>query len=291
MFLTVDILRRLNACEQGVKYIERFYPNGAELIDIINDRHINKDFLHWGREYLTVNSTELEAYKTVCGIVNTPIFWYCVDVVDSNHVVHSKQVKNSIGVFNSIEVSDSSDIIHGENVRESHQIFYSSFIDRGLRVVKSSNVYNSSNIFNSNTVNESKSVIDSMDIFTSSEIVNCKSVTDSHFCQNCTNIKHCLFCEGISNVEYHLFNKPVSKERYEMFVRQYLQLIKGELTFVHDWPKNILVEVHIAPTRKFDDWYSVIPESFWKWAATLPGYDELLLYKITMLSEFILGGI
>ena len=63
MFLTIDVLRRLNACEQGIKYVERFYPNGVELVDIINDRHINKDFLHWGREYLTVNATEMEAYK------------------------------------------------------------------------------------------------------------------------------------------------------------------------------------------------------------------------------------
>ena len=68
MFLTLETLKRLNACEQGTKYIERFYPNGAELIDIINDKHISKEFLHWGREHLTVSEEELRAYCHACRI-------------------------------------------------------------------------------------------------------------------------------------------------------------------------------------------------------------------------------
>lgn len=58
MFITADILREYEACGPGLKYIERFYPNGAEMIDLIRDRHIHKSFLHWGREHLTVTEEE-----------------------------------------------------------------------------------------------------------------------------------------------------------------------------------------------------------------------------------------
>ena len=71
MFITADLLRKYGACEQGIKYIERFYPNGAEMIDVIRDRHISKDFLHWGREYLTHTPEELAAYFTACDIINS----------------------------------------------------------------------------------------------------------------------------------------------------------------------------------------------------------------------------
>ena len=50
MFIAPEMLRAHGACDQGIRYIERFYPYGAEAIDIIRDRHISKEFLHWGRE-------------------------------------------------------------------------------------------------------------------------------------------------------------------------------------------------------------------------------------------------
>ena len=54
MFIAPEMLRAHGACDQGIRYIERFYPYGAEAIDIIRDRHISKEFLHWGRENLNL---------------------------------------------------------------------------------------------------------------------------------------------------------------------------------------------------------------------------------------------
>lgn len=289
MLITAELLRKYKSCEQGIKYIERFYPNGAEMIDIIRDRHINKEFLHWGREYLTHTAEELEAYCEACKIVNTDGFWYSVNVSNSKNVVKSKNVQNGVGIFGSTDVLDSDDIVNSENVTNGHQIFYSTMVDDSEKVYKGTNVVNSVNICNSTMVANSRSVIDSKNVFYSLEIIGCDTVTESMFCQDCTNIEHCLFCYGLHDAQYCIFNKPVDKNRFEMIASQYTKWMIGLLTFIREWPCELLAETHVAPTRKFDDWYYPISEKFWKWVRTLPGFDSMLIYNITMLPEILSG--
>ena len=125
MLITTEVLRKHKGCEQGIKYIERFYPEGAEIMTLIRDRHINKEFLHWGREHLSVTDEELAAYCEVCRIVNTDGFWYSQDVRDSKYVIKSKNVEGSTSIFESNDIVDSTDVVGGENIEYSHQIFYS----------------------------------------------------------------------------------------------------------------------------------------------------------------------
>lgn len=285
MFITIELLHKHKACEQGIKYIDRFYPNGAEMIDIINDRHINKEFLHWGREYLTVSPEELEAYCKVCEITNTEGFWYSVKVANSKYVVKSKNVVDSIGVFGSKDVIKGQDIVDTDSAENCSQIFYSSMIEDCNKVYKGKNVVSSKNVCNSTMVARSVNIIDSNTVFDSSEIIKSNTVSDSHFCQECNNISKCLFCEGLSDAEYHIFNKPVEPKMYELIEKQYLKYMDVLLEFISEWPENLIVNVHVAPTRKFDDWYHLISEKFWKWTRTLPNFDPMLIYNITMLPE------
>lgn len=287
MFITANDLREYKACEQGIKYIERFYPDGAQLIDIICDRHINKEFLHWGREHLTTTEEEMNAYREACKIVNTKFFWQSENVKDSNFVVRSKDVTESRGVFESVDVTKGVDIVGGDGINESEQIFYSSMIENCARVLKSQNVVASRNVCNSIMVARSKSVLNSFNVFDSTEIIDCDTVAESHFCQKCKNIDHCLFCDGIENVEYCIFNKPVSKSHYDLIVSQYMKYLVEELDFVRDWPKELSRSIHIYATRKFDDWYHPIQPKFWKWARTIPGFDGMFLYNFTMLPELL----
>lgn len=288
MLITADLLRKYDACKQGIKYIERFYPNGIEMIDVIRDKHINKDFLHWGREYLTHNEEELAAYCVSCNIINTEGYWYSQDVKDSKIVIKSKEVTDSISIFESTEIVNCSDIVNSDNTTNSKQIFYSSMIDDCQKVFRGINIVESINICNSTMVARSKNIIDSSNIFDSSEIVKCNTVTNSHFCQNCVNIENCLFCEGLENAQYHIFNKPVDEGRYKMIEKQYLKYLTELLSFIREWPENLVVGTFVAPTRKFDDWYHPISEKFWKWVRTLPGYDPMILYNITMIPEFLM---
>lgn len=287
MLVTVELLHKLKACNQGIRYIERFYPNGAEMIDIIRDKHISKEFLHWGREHLTSNEEELAAYCEACKIINTEGFWYSVNVQDSKYVIRSKNVTDSISIFNSADVQGSKDIVESENIADSKQVFYSSMIEECQKIFKGINISESINICNSTMVARSKSVIDSTNVFDSSEIIKSNTVTNSHFCQECYNIESCLFCYGLENAEYHIFNKPVDKNRYEVIEKQYKKYMNELLVFIRDWPQDLVIYTSTQPTRKFDDWYFAISKRFWKWVRTLPGFNTTMLYDITMLPEIL----
>ena len=287
MFVTVDLLRKHNACEQGIKYIERFYPNGADMNELLSDRHISKEFLHWGREHLTTTDEDLKAYCKACRIENSKGFWYSQDVRDSQHVIKSKQVNGSIGVFGSSYVGDSIDVVESDNILNSKRIFDSSMIDDSEKIFKSQNITRGINVCNSTMVADSKNIIDACGVFDSSEIIGGLNISNSYFCHNCKEIKHCMFCDGLENAEYYVFNKPVDKKYFELFEKQYLKYMTTQLDFIREWPEDLLVSVQITPTRKFDDWYHSIPDRFWKWARTLPHFDPMLVYNITLIPELL----
>ena len=288
MFITSEILRKYKACKHGIEYFEQNYPNGAELFELIGDKNIPKEMLHWGREHLTHSEEELEAYRIACRIENTEGFWYSQDVRDSKYVIKSKDVATSISVFESTDIVDSIDIVSSENIMNCKQVFSSAMVDESEKIFKGQNITGSKNICASTMILNSRSVINSYNVFDSSEIINCVNVSDSYFCQDCRNIKHCMFCEGLENVEYHIFNHPVDQRHYEAFEKQYLKYLTELLDFIRDWPKDLITTADVPPTRKFDDWYHDISPRFWKWARTLPGYDSMLLYRITMLPNLLI---
>jgi hypothetical protein len=98
-----------------------------------------------------------------------------------------------------------------------------------------------------------------------------------------------MFCDGLEDAEYCIFNVPIDKERYEIIEKQYKKYLTELLAFVRDWPEELATNEIVLPTKKFDDWYYPISEKFWKWARTLPGFDSVILYRITLLSDFIIN--
>ena len=146
MFITANLLKKISACDQDIHCFERFYPDGAELINVIRDCHVSKEFLHWTREFLINNTEEMAAYCAVCDIVNTTGFWYSANVHDSMYVAKSTKVKNSRSVFESIGVSNSFDIVNSDEVSDSKQIFYSSMVDVSEKLFKGTNVVESINV-------------------------------------------------------------------------------------------------------------------------------------------------
>ena len=287
MFLTVDVLRQYQAYDDGVKYIEEFYPNGAELIDIIRDSHTSKDFLHWSRRFLTMNDEELVAYCEACGIVNSDGFWNSQDVVDSRNIINSKVVQLSQNVFNSEEVSDSIDIVGSKIVSNSKQVFASSFVDNCKRIHSGENINGSTNICKSQMVSNSHDIISSTNIFNSSKLVECENATNAHFCRSCIGITNSLFCVDIKDAEYHIFNKPVDKNRYEMILSQYNRFIQEGLNLVEEWPEGILVSTSPKVITRFDKNFETLTQKSIDWIKTLPGYDATFFYKLTLLSQIL----
>ena len=287
MVVSADILRELGACEEGIKYIERFYPNGAEIIDIIHDRHIDKSFLHWGREHLNISEEDLKAYFEVCRVCNSEAVWYSTDIKNSSIVVESKNVDNSSNIFKSTKVVNSTDVVESSQVADSKQIFYSSMIEECQKLYKTKNALNSTNVCLSTMVARSNNVIDSFNIFDSSEIIESNNVSNSHFCVRSKNIKNCLFCDGLENAEYHIFNQAIEPSHYEIFLKQYQRYICEELAFMKNWPENLIVGATDTPTKRIDLWYKNISNDFWEWVKTIPGYDPLALYRMTMVPTLL----
>lgn len=288
MLITGEVLRKHGACQAGIQTIERLYPNGATVTELLMDKRIPKEMLHWGRKQLTYTEEDLGLYCKICNIVNTEGYWYSQDVSDSKYIIKSKNVIGSHNVFESFDVTTSMDIVNSDQVLDSKQIFYSSMIDQGEKVFKGRNVTESFNICNSTMVARSRSIIDSFNIFYSSELVHCEDASNSYFCKDCKDIKNCMFCDGLEGAEYHIFNKPVDENHFKLFEKQYLKMMTEPLEFVRDWPSDFLSPTYFLPTRKFDDWYSQIPDRFWKWVRTIPGFDSLFLYNITMNPDILI---
>lgn len=287
MVVSTDILRDLGACEEGIRYIERFYPNGAEIIDIIHDRHIDKSFLHWGREHLNISEEELKAYFEVCRVCNSEAVWYSTDIKNSTIVVESKNIDNSSNIFKSTKVVNSTDVVESSQVADSKQIFYSSMIEECQKLYKTKNALNSTNVCLSTMVARSNNVIDSFNIFDSSEIVESSNISNSHFCIRSKNIKNCLFCDELENAEYYIFNQAVEPSHYEIFLKQYRRYICPELVFIEEWPEKLVINATKTPTKRMDFWYKNISADFWEWVKTLPGYDPLVLYRMTMVPSLL----
>ena len=288
MVVTAELLSNFTGIEKIVPYFEKMYPNGASLIDIINTKNINKQFLHWLKEHFSFSERELRAYAEACCIHNCDGYWYSENAINSTYVIHSKNVQDSRGVFHSTDITKSTDVVNCESVDNCTQVFFSNMVDECKKILRSANATRSFVICDATGIIGSKNIINSSSVFNSSEIINSTNVSNSHFCQNCKNIKHCLFCLDLENAEYHIFNQPIEKEWYEQFERQYEKYQTADLEFVEEWPEDLLSSAVGITNKSFDNWFVKVSERFWKWARTLPGFDSMLIYEITMLPDILI---
>lgn len=287
MLVTPELLKKMNACEEGLAFITRFYPNGIEISDLLKIKQVPKEFFHWGRKKFSVTDEELALYFEACGIKNSDPCWYSENVIDSKNIVKSQNIENSSGIFHGKDIKDSQDVCRAEQVLNSNRVFDSEIVSDSARICNSNNVSKSCNISSSKMIAFSENIVDSFDVFESSELRGCNKATASHFCSGSSSITNCMFCNDLNEAEYHLFNKPIDKKRYELIESQYKRFMPLNMNLVESWPEELLTETILNPIYKFNDWYSLIPPNFWKWVATLPGYDAMIMYGITLVPEVL----
>lgn len=292
MFITVDTLKQNGACQAGIKWFERHYPNGGELIDVLRNPKVDTTMLHWGYTHLSSTEEEKAIYREKlgidCGDYNNTIY-LCENVKNSQFITHSKDVVNSTYVFHCEGVENSNSISSSQSVRNSSQIFHTDFCYDSSWILNSQNITHCSNVVNCSYAVGSTSVFNAGTVINSSFVSNIvplgsKNIRNSHFISDCSNLKNCLFCHGITDGEYLMFNQPIDKEEYDMFVVQLQQMLKGaELKLTKNgWAAN---QVSLdAPNIQYNITlqYSAFPEVFWRWVKTLPNYDPMILYNITM---------
>ena len=278
MYLKIEDLQNNHACEEGIKYIERFYPNGAELIDIIRDRHISKEFLHWGRKSLPVSEEEIAAYHEVCGIVDSERVSESTLVVECLNVDGCKNIQSSSNVFGSEDVKTSTDVVDSKTVENSKQVFASSNIIDCERIYLCDNITSSFNICSSEDISKSSVVFQSKSVFASSFVIECEDAKVIYLCKNCKNIKNSLLSYGINNSEYCIFNKPVSKERFEQLVLN-IPFAFSEFNFVKYWPEDLGSST--APETQDEEKFTEgLTEELITWIKVLPEYDEDIYNKL-----------
>lgn len=296
MFLTLDILERYDACKLWKKWFARNFPDGAELIDVINHPRVDIETLHWGYANLTTTKEEQEAYwsKLKVEVPDRCTIYESDHITNSTYVSRSSNVKDSELVFSSQDVNSSNNILNSKNIERSVQVFGSEFVYDSQWVCQSRNVTGSANIVNadyvvhSNDVMNASTVVDSFAVY-SFRTGGTKQIRGSAFITDCVNLKHCLFCANIEGKEYMLFNQPIDQDQFEIIMKQ-LRNILGDWhpKFVKgEWPEGVIPLDSPVLQRNVMHQFENLPEAFWRWVKTLPGYDPSLLYAITFQADLI----
>lgn len=291
MFLTAEILAQQGACQKGIDQFNRIFPDGAELIDVINHKRIGPKLLHWGFLNLSVSLDETEAYYKRLNIVGTNLqhIYKSDNVTNGDFIGQSSHITNSEYVFSCKNVENCANISHSSDVINSTQIFGSEFVDDSCKIVHSKNVTKSRNIILSDYVVNSHSVINAAAVTKSAFVGSfvpggAKQIKNSRFITESTNLNYCLFCVGLHDAEYMIFNKKVEVEEYELILKQLDKILMGwdaELVKDNEWPECTIPLDIPTIQRNVLKQYEALPESFWRWVKTLPGYDPNVLYRLT----------
>ena len=288
MFLTIEELKDKKPCASGYKYFLKNFPNGAEIMDVLNDKNIPTQVVHWGMENLPLSKEEINRANEVLNNVDSSDFYCCSNLKNCSYITNSDFITSSRFVHGSKYVDNSSTVVDSNDVNNSSLVFKSEFVNDSNKVNVSTSIRNSTNINDSSSIIDSRNICESTDILGSGELFRCNNLTDSYFCSNSRDLNNCLFCYDIVGADYYIFNKKVDERRYKAYLEEYKNLMKDIFfDYVEEWYEDPIVKVLLKQNIRWDKHYIPITDRFWKWAKTLPNYDTKILYSITLNSEFL----
>ena len=96
MFITVDILQKRGACQEYLDFFASHFPDGVEMMQMIEQGHLSYHALHWGYKWLDPNEEEVAAYWKRVRVENSE------GVDESDHITNSKIISHSAPNFLSI---------------------------------------------------------------------------------------------------------------------------------------------------------------------------------------------
>lgn len=283
MILTIDKLKEVGA-DQFI--IDKFYDfdleGGRPLIDIIKDKKMSKQLLHWIFLHLSIDENELKEYENILNIYNSSGYYMSENLSNSIQVSCSSNIESSSCIENSSRIRTSVEVKDSNDIESSKLVANSSFCFSSECVLESKNVNDSRYIYNSNFVINSNSIVDSSFITNSSCIVNSTQIEESGAVDSCSHLKNCLFCHNIHEKEFYIFNKEISKSSFNLIQKQYNHFMQ--------LPLNIFSNCNF-PNIKYNynpfKFYEELPKNFWEWVKTLPNYDPLVLFSITLNSNLL----
>ena len=289
--LTIDFLIDNGASVADFNWFKQEFPNGASVTEILNHDRVPLDLMHWMHDTVGYTADEMALYHERTGIsCEKPLTIYKSDnVTDSEFVWYSSSITNSHHIHSSNDVTDGYIVYGSEYVERAEQVFDSSFVYNSTQVLLGSNVNGSHNIVNAGYVINSRSVMNADNVLdsafvTSFERGRTSNIYGSYFITDCTNMTNCLFCADKTGGEYLVFNKQVTAADYILISNQLLRILKDfrpVLTEDGYWPGAAIPMEEARPQSQLAKMYDHLPEAFWKWVRTIPGYDPSILYEIT----------
>lgn len=279
MFVTLDDLKSRNACATGIKLFERLYPEGVEIMDLLDNKHIPLEILHWGYQHLDVDDKEIEKYYQRCGIT------------ESKQILESERVHKSCFVNQSKDVTDSNFITHSLDIADSVQVSYSSNVKGSRHIYNCETIEGTHGAADSKEIYKCGNVIDSSNIRDSWAVANCRNVTESqfiyrstlsedcHFSSFLTGCHKCMFCSGLKGEQFHLFNKPISQEEWEkIFYDEFSVRINEEAFFLLKDNSKLNSYYNARKETSFKNYFSLISDGFNEWVKSLPNFDPFVMY-------------
>jgi hypothetical protein len=285
MYITLDIIQKRGGCGEYLRFFEKRYPNGVEMLELIEHGHIPYHGLHWGYKWLDPNEEEIAAYRKRVKVSDSEGVDASDHVTNSMLVSHSSKINQSQEVYNSKEVNFSQYVVKSEFVDDSKHIADSCFITNCCDIINCKNAENSNQVVDSTYIINSHGVYDSYNITDSHAIWRSNNLTNCFFCFDCADTNNAMFCLNQHGGEYMLFNKPVDKTRFEMVQKQYKRYALPFITLTDPWNVHNGDVPHV--NHDFRDHTKNIPASFWEWVKTIPGYNPEILYSLTFIPQFL----
>lgn len=276
MRITVDLLKRYNACKQSIDFMQANYPNGAEAIEIMQRKDIPLHFLHFGRQYLDVNDEEIQLYKQICRIDDKSRYiWYSNDVSNSTGLMNAHHVNNSSFVRDSFQINNSNHIYNSNNISNCDDIAHSTNIKDSNKILESHDIAESNDVARSNFISWSSSILNSFLLEDCSFIYKSDNLNDCHFCGFIKNSKHCLFCTELKDKEYYIFNHEVSPTVYEKYREELLLQLQAETPcMINVFSTKYSAEERFELSTRFDTVFNGLSDAFYGWIGTLPNYSD-----------------
>ena len=284
MKITSELLKKFNACEDGIRFIEKEYPNGVEIADMDDEviAALPSDYWHFARRYFITTPEEIEKYNRACNITNSSTIVMSDNVHNSKKIVDSSNINLSEYVFNSIDIEESNYVYNSNNIQDCNDIVDGEYIRVSDSIINCKKVGFSRQLIDSSFFEWSNNVLFSFNINSSEFIYNSESLVDCYFCGFLKNCKHCLFCTGLENKEYYIFNKEVSANRFEEIKEQLiLQLQAEQPTFVCiNENEKVYRDKRFIYNRRLDSVFNGLSDEFYNWVCSLyefwaPVYSEL----------------
>lgn len=283
MYLRPDDLLKYGGCYVAYSFMQRYYPDGAELTELMKHKYVTDEFLHFGFDNFEANDEEKALYYEILNIKcdNPASIYHCRDVEGCYLVTRSQRISNSTNIKDSTDINHSEYVVSCDSVENTLRASNSSFIYDSNSVIDSVNITNSAHVAGSKYVVDSTSIIDCENAIGCSWLRHCRAVEDCFLCADCHDLKHGLFCDGVSG-EYMLFNKPIDPKQFELIKRQLLLVMRDwKMTVMGEWQLEGLSWSAPKKNLNYITQYADAPKKLWNWLATLPGYDPMMLYRIT----------